>query len=151
MPRTIKRAIPAPDDTPDATTLLQWVREFSGLDGQIKALTKRKTEIRDRLSGVVEEHGEEDDKGHIWLNLNSEVEGIGSLKRERRVGQSMDEDRVERILAEKGLTERCMKQVPTLDEDEVMAAHFEGLISEAEIDSMFPKKVSYAFVPVRAT
>ncbi len=30
-----------------------------------------------------------------------------------------------------------------------MAAHYEGLISEAEIDAMFPKKITYAFVPVK--
>ena len=36
--------------------------------------------------------------------------------------------------------------MPVLKEDEVMACLYEGLITEEEVDKMFPKKVSYAFL-----
>jgi hypothetical protein len=40
--------------------------------------------------------------------------------------------------------------VPMLDESEVMACLYEGLLTEEEIDSMFPKSVSYAFIPSKS-
>jgi hypothetical protein len=40
--------------------------------------------------------------------------------------------------------------VPMLDEAEVMACLYEGLLTEEEIDEMFPKKVSYAFLTSKA-
>lgn len=147
MPRTIQRSARS---APDPSAIKTWVREFAGLGDQIKALTKRKDDIKKRLSESVEDSGEEDDKGHVWLELDEEVAGIGALKRERRVGQTLDPDKAQALLEAKGLGDRCYKLVPVLDEDEVMAAHYEGLLTEAEIDSMFPKKVTFAFVPVKA-
>ena len=35
--------------------------------------------------------------------------------------------------------------VPVLVESEVMACLYDGLLTEEEIDEMFPKSVSYAF------
>ena len=55
-------------------------------------------------------------------------------------------DVAEKILAEKGLTERCVKLVPTLDEAEIMASFYRDELTEADIDAMFPSKVSYAFI-----
>ncbi len=36
--------------------------------------------------------------------------------------------------------------IPTLDESAIMAAFYEGKLSEADIDSMFPEKITYAFL-----
>lgn len=69
-----------------------------------------------------------------------------SLKRERRVSQSLDMDAAIVILTQKGLAERCIKPVPTIAEDEVMAALYEGKLTEEDVDTMFPKKVTWAFI-----
>jgi hypothetical protein len=55
-------------------------------------------------------------------------------------------DIAEKIIQEKGLTERCIKMVPTLDEAEIMASFYRGELTEDDIDAMFPSKVSYAFI-----
>ena len=148
MPRQIKRSTGS--DTADSTTTLRlWTTEFLGLGATITDLTKRKDDLKKRLAGVVEEQGHEDEKGSVWLDLPEPIQGVSQLKRERRVSQSADPERLDTLLAEKGLMERCYRQVPVLDEDEVMAAHYEGLITAEEIDACFPKKVTYAFVPVK--
>ena len=42
--------------------------------------------------------------------------------------------------------EDCIIMIPTVSEDAIMAAFYKGQLSEEDIDSMFPAKVSYAFV-----
>jgi len=36
--------------------------------------------------------------------------------------------------------------VPTLDESAIMAAFYEGYLTEEDIDAMFPAKESFAFI-----
>lgn len=133
----------------DPASILSLVREYSGTRSQGELIRARETELKKRLSTIVEEHGEEDEKGHLWLELPEATGGYQSLKRERRVHTGLDEDKAERILAAAGLTERCYRMEPVLDQDEIMAALYEGLLTEAQIDEMYPQKISYAFVPVK--
>ena len=113
----------------------------------IADLTKEANEIRDGLSRRVEEKGNTDDSGSFWLPLDDEIEGFTSLKRERRVSRSVDEESAERILREEGLYERCYDTVPVLNQDEVMACLIEDLLTDEQVEEMFPSKVSWAFVP----
>ena len=69
------------------------------------------------------------------------------MKRERRVSRSVDEESAERILREEGLYERCYDTVPVLNQDEVMACLIEDLLTDEQVEEMFPSKVSWAFVP----
>ena len=94
--------------------------------------------------------GEPDEKGNLWLRLPHEVDGFTSLQRQRKVSQSLDEGTATELLKEKGLFDRCFVMMPVLKEDEVMACLYEGLITEEEVDKMFPKKVSYAFLTSKA-
>jgi hypothetical protein len=55
-------------------------------------------------------------------------------------------DKAETILTSKGIKDRCIKLVPTINEDEIMAAYYEGLITEQEVDEMFPAKITYALL-----
>jgi hypothetical protein len=40
--------------------------------------------------------------------------------------------------------------MPVLDEDADMACLYEGLLSEEDVDTMFPKKITWAFVPSKS-
>jgi len=126
------------------------VRNFVFLKNKIDDATKELTQVKSYLSDLVDSDGEEDDKGHKWYQLPEEVGGYVSLKRERRVSQSLDLDEAERILKEKGLESRCFRTMPVLDEDAVMACLYEGLLSEEDVDTMFPKKITWAFVPSKS-
>ena len=123
------------------------VRHYIVLKNRIDDLSKEQSTLKSELSEIVDEQGLPDEKGHIWLELPQEVDGYVSLQRQRRVSQSLDQEVADKILREKGIYDRCFKMVPVLDEAEVMACLYEDLLTEEEIDEMFPKTVSYAFIP----
>jgi hypothetical protein len=144
MPKVIHKTLP------DQNSLTNKVRKFLTLKGRIDDLSKEQSELKNELSNLVDTTGTADEKGHIWLSLPEEVDGVISLQRQRRVAQKLDEEEARRILISKSLSDRCYKMVPVLDESEVMACLYEGLLTEEEIDTMFPKVVSYAFLPSKS-
>jgi len=145
MPNVVERNLPT-----EGNPILSKVRKYVNLRSRIDDLTKEQAVIKTELAELVDNEGTPDEKGHIWYSLPEEVEGYKSLQRQRKVSQRLDEDTARAILKQKGLTDRCYKLVPVLDEAEVMACLYEDLLSEEEVDSMFPKSVSYAFIPSKS-
>lgn len=142
-----RKVIAAPErETIDLGVL---VREYTMLKQQKDALEDRLKQRRDQLSNIVEQDGESDDKGHLVLDLPEPVEGFKRLVRQRRVKRQLDEHVAERILDQKELAERCYQLVPVLNEDAVMQCLYEGLLTEADIDKMFPTTITWAFLPVK--
>lgn len=127
--------------------LISKTAEWARLKRAADDFGKQASEIKDLLAQVIDAEGEVDDKGHFWLELPREVEGYVSLCRQRAVSQKLDAEVAENLLTEKNLKDRCFKMVPVLDEDEVMACLYEGLLTEEDVDAMFPKTVTYRFVP----
>ena len=115
------------------------------LKDELDLITKRQTEIKQRLIAVVDAV-EADDRGHRILTINDEVTGDITLTRQRRVSKSLDMDVAEEILTKKGIKDTCIKMVPTIDEGAIMSAFYENYLTEEDIDAMFPSKVSYAFL-----
>ena len=139
MPKVIKREVS------EVPSIITKVTDYLSLKRRIDDLSKESNKIKSELSDLVDVEGEPDEKGHLWYKLPQEVDGVTSLQRQRRVSQSLDENVAETLLKNKGIYDRCYKMVPTLDESEVMACLYDGLLTEEEIDAMFPKTVSYAF------
>ncbi len=48
------------------------------------------------------------------------------------------------LIEEKGLRDRLIKTVEVVDEDELMAALYDGTLTEEEVDEMFPAKIVWA-------
>ena len=153
MPRKIAR--PAEDGLLSAEELEAIKRDviqFEGLREQMELLEKRQNEIKGRLKGVIEELGEEDDKGNLILPFDddfAEQYHVSSLMNQRRVTQKLDETKAEKILDKHGLLADCQTTVVTLDQDKIMAQYFEGNLTEDEVDAMITKKVTFAFCPQR--
>jgi hypothetical protein len=124
-------------------------KAFVGLKRQIDDLTKMQNEIKTRLVEAVEKYGDTDDKGHIWYDVPDAVDGYKGMQRQRRVSQKLDIDAALKLLDGTPLADRCLKMVPSLDEDEVMACMYEGLLTEEDVDTMYPKTVTWAFIPVK--
>lgn len=143
----IKRSDFQPTD--DGSTVVSWFRQFVLLKKQREALEKREKEVKTRISGYVEEHGYEDEKGHVLFDLPEPVEGFAHLKRERRQSRALDQDRAEALLRERGIYDDCTRTIVVLDEDAIMQAYYNEQLTEEDIDSMFNTKVTYAFVPVK--
>ena len=144
MPQVIEK------ENPKDPGFMTKVVEFITLRRRIDDMTKQQSTIKSELSELVETEGEPDEKGNLWLRLPHEVDGFTALQRQRKVSQSLDEDVAIELLKSKGLYDRCYTMMPILKEDEVMACLYEGLLSEEEVDSMFPKKVTWAFLTSKA-
>jgi len=127
--------------------IVEKFRDFVHYKSRIDTLSKEQNLIKEELNQYVIENGVEDDRGHINFELPEEVDGFKRLQRQRKVSLGLDMDAAILILTKKGLAERCIKAVPTVAEDEVMAALYEGKLTEEDIDAMFPKKISWAFIP----
>ena len=117
------------------------VKQYVALKEQIKFLNEREAELKKRLLTTVEELGEEDSKGHLIL----EVDGV-TLTKQRKVSNPLDLEVAIPLLEQKNLKKQCTKTVEQIDQDKIIIAYSKGLLTEDEIESMFPKKITYAFL-----
>ena len=130
----------------DKSELIDYVRQNSILKDRLDELTSLQSDVKKNLKQGIEELGEADDRGHIIVDINDEVSGIARVMNQKRVSKTLDIEVAEKILTERGIHDRCITMVPVLNEDEIMAAFYEGVISEEDIDTMFPAKVTWALV-----
>ena len=126
----------------DKQNLTNEAKQYLALKEQIKFLSDRQSEIKKRLNLAVQELGEVDGRGHVTLELDEDIK----ITNQRRVSKTLNMDVADQLLAERGIKEDCIIMIPTVSEDAIMAAFYKGQLSEEDIDSMFPAKVSYAFV-----
>jgi hypothetical protein len=127
-----------PDD------LQSQVREYAKLKASMEFMESRQKEIREKLFQAFEDQGFEDDKGNLQLMLDSEVEGIVRLEKQRRVSRKLNEPKADEILTELGIKDEIFVLKPVLEEDALMAAFYEGKITEDQLDDMFPATVTWA-------
>lgn len=130
----------------DPENLGHQVKEYLMVKKTIEDMESRQKELREKLFAVLDTEGLEDDKGNIQLDLDEEVLGIVRLEKQRRVSRKIDELKSEEIIETLGLGEEVYKMVRTIDEDALMAAFYEGKITEEELDEMFPSKVTWALM-----
>lgn len=161
----------------DALDVCRTLGEFLGIKSQVKTLTKREGDLKVLLSEYVDENGYTDDRGHLWIDLPSPVEGpdgfYDRIQRQRRVGEEFSAEAAEAILTKKGLTEQCsktylqvtdpdraiavLKKHKLLDEgfelfseidaDEVRKAFYREQITKSELGRIFTQKITWAFLP----
>jgi hypothetical protein len=151
MPEVIgKQNLPTIDDFEEgAGEVTALFREFVYLKKNIDDLSKRQDVIKKKLSEFVDAYGDEDDKGHKWYDM-AEVDGYAGMQRQRRVSQKVDHNMCLNLLTDKGLEGRCFEMKPVLNQEEVMKCLYEGLLSEDDLDIMFPKTVTTAFLVTKA-
>ena len=130
----------------DKSELIDYVRQNSVLKERLDELTAIQSDVKKNLKQGIEELGEADDRGHIVVEIDDEVSGIARVMNQKRVSKTLDIEVAEKLLVERGIHDRCITMVPVLNEDEIMAAFYEGVISEEDIDTMFPAKVTWALV-----
>ena len=130
----------------DIKELTEYVRQNAVLAERIAELTAIQSELKNNIREGVKELGVETDKGHIVVELNDEVSGVKNVMQQKKVSKNLDMDVAEELLKAKGLYTKCVELVPQLNEDEIMNAYWEELITEEDIDTMFPSKVVWALV-----
>ena len=130
----------------DPDDLNTQVREYLKVKQTLDAMTTRQKELRDKLFAKLDEEGYEDDKGNVQLELDSEIDGVLRIEKQRRVTRKLDELKADEIIAANQLEDTLYKVVRVVDEEALMAAYYEGKISEAELDEMFPANVVWALM-----
>jgi hypothetical protein len=125
----------------DIESVKQTLKQYLALKAETDLLADRAAELKKRLTEGVEELGKVDDRGHTIL----EIDGT-KLTKQRKVSKPLDIDIATTLLKEKNLYEKCVELVPVLQDNEILACVYTGELTEADIDTMFPSKVSYAFL-----
>jgi len=126
--------------------MIDLVRQNVTLKDRIDSTVAIQNDIKEKLRDGLKQLGEIDDRGHVVVEVNDDLTGIKKVINQRKVSKSLDMSVAEEILKEKGLHERCVTMIPVLDEEAIMAAYYEGLVTEEDIDNMFPAKVTWALV-----
>lgn len=122
------------------------VQQYVGLKDQIDQLTSRRDEIKKRLLSVATEFGTPNEKGSLIVSVDEDVTGTKSVIKQRRVSKSLDESKAESVLRNKGLFDECTKSIFVLDADAIMSKYYDGALTDEDIDTMFPEKVTWALV-----
>ncbi|MDJ0463158.1 hypothetical protein [Streptomyces sp. H27-C3] len=126
------------------------------------ALVKDRVEAQQNLLDTLKEDmvedlkdfGVRDDKGSYVIDLGRSYEVNGKaftgLKYQKGTTRIADQDTAERLAKEKGLHGRLFPAQPAFDAQEVYVLFQEGLLTEEEVDEIFPEKVTWSFVRVGA-
>lgn len=121
------------------------IMEYQSIKAQVEELEKRKKQLRDSLIETVEILGETDpENGNINLALDQEINGTTSLQSRRRVKSDINTDRALDILTDAGLLEECSRWERVVDEDAVVAAEYEGRLTEEQLFEMWDTQVTWA-------
>lgn len=146
----VKRTVKKPTTKFDPKAFQETAEQWSTVKKEKEAAQKRQDTLRLRLVSIVEQFGEADDYGHVFLDLDEEVDGLSGFKWERRVSRPLDEDEAEAILKKRRLLSACQTTITVLDESKIEALMYEGKITDEEYAKMFPEKETRALQPVKA-
>lgn len=137
---------PAENRNVEETDLIARTKKYSFLKSQLDYLEKEQKALRAELFEVLDVSGEPDDKGNIIIELPEAVDGYNAIMKQRRVSRKIDEVKAEELIEAKGLEEKLYKTIRVVDEDALMAALYEEILTEAEIDEMYPQSIIWALV-----
>ena len=138
----------SPEDTPrfsDPNDLVSQVKEYVKVKSGIEVLEARQKELREKLFAQIDSLGEVDTDGNIQLVLDEPVDGVVRLEKQRRVARKIDEETAIALTQELGIYDEVFELKPVLNEDALMAAFYEEKITEDQLDSIFPPKITWAF------
>jgi hypothetical protein len=125
------------------------ITEYIRLVASIDHMDERRKELREKIFSYIEEEGFEDEKGNIQFPLDAPIEGVLRIEKSGRRTRKLDETKAEEIIEANGLGDSVYKMVRVIDEDALMAAHYEGKLTEVELDEMFPVSVVWALRTVK--
>ena len=133
----------------DPESLEAQVREYGKIKTSMEILETRSKELRTKLFEYLDTEGEEDDKGNVQLELPTAIDGITRLEKQRRTTRKLDEMTAETIIDQTGLADEVYEMKRVINEDALMAAYYEGKITEEQLDEMFPTNVVWALRTIK--
>lgn len=143
------KAIGEPRQFADPEDPQAQITEYIRLVASIDHMDERRKELREKIFAYLEEEGYEDEKGNIQYPLDKPIEGVLRLEKSGRRTRKLDETKAEEIIESAGISDDVYKMVRVIDEDALMAAYYEGKVTEEQIDEMFPTTVVWALRTVK--
>jgi hypothetical protein len=120
------------------------IREYAQVKATLEMMETRAKELRDKLFTQLDTQGYEDEKGNFQIELETSIEGIVRIEKQRRVTRKLNEPKAEEIIEANGLSDEVFELKRVVNEDALMAAFYENKITEDELDQMFPASVTWA-------
>jgi uncharacterized protein (DUF1810 family) len=122
------------------------VQQYVFLKDEISGLDNRVSQLKKRITSAVEDLGEVNEKGSIVLPINDPTSGTVNIVKQRRVSKVFDESTANNLLKAKNIFEECTQTITVLNQDAVMAAYYEGKLTDEDIEAMFPEKIVWALI-----
>jgi hypothetical protein len=109
------------------------------------------------LMAALEEGGEQVEKHKQVIPLDEVLpytqykngkpvqKSISGIERRERVANRLDEDKALVLLKRKKLLESCTTTIVVVDEDAILAANYEGTITDKELASLYTESSTFAF------
>jgi len=133
-----------PKDFYNPEDLTTQIREYVRVKQTIDMMDNRAKELRTQLFLALDAEGEEDPSGNIVLPLDKAIDGVVRLEKQRRATRKLNEALAETIIDSKGLGDTLYETKRVINEEALMAAYYEGTITEDELDEMFPVSITWA-------
>lgn len=127
---------------------LRTAREMILVREQKTRIANRETELKGGLMDTLATYGDPYGPSgqHQTIEFPRPIRGIIRFVRQSKVSTDVDETKAEAIARQRGIYDRLFKPVMQLDDAAVLVALEEGLLTEADVEVIFPKKVIHAFV-----
>jgi len=125
------------------------VREYIKIKSSMEIFEARAKELREKLFAVLDEEGLEDEKGNLQFDLETPVDSVVRLEKQRRSSRKLNEFRAEEIIDEVGLGDDVYEMKRVINEDALMAAYYQDKLTEDQLDEMFPVTVTWALRTVK--
>jgi hypothetical protein len=125
------------------------ITEYIRLVASIDHMDERRKELREKIFSYLEDEGYEDEKGNLQLPLANPIEGVLRIEKSGRRTRKLDEMTAETIIEQAGLEDEVYEMKRVINEDALMAAYYEGKITEEQLDEMFPTNVVWALRTIK--
>ena len=137
--------------------LITTLRDYLGNRSLRERSSYHEDTLKKELMGHLEREGVLEGEGHRVIELDApeeffavkagkpEPKMVTGIKRQRRVSQSLNEERTMALLKEKGLLDKCTEVVVVLNEDAILAANYDEEISDEELAELYDENETFAF------
>lgn len=146
MARTIKRKSQVPDD------LILIARNYALNRAMRERAEKEEGKYKKELMTVLDDSGQVIEGGHKVIDLEEPIplgkKVMIGMKRQRRAPQTLNQDRAEEFLKNKGLYEKCIYTVTVLNEDAILGLNFSNEITDVELKALYDESETFAFYPI---
>jgi hypothetical protein len=132
--------VPAVDD------LEAQAKQYIFFKKQVEYFESELKSLREKLFEDIDANGELDGSGNLFVELSTEIDGVTMLQKQKRVSRKIDPQMADNLIVSKGLETELYKTIQVIDEDALMAALYEGKLTEEEVDLMYPQKIVWALI-----